>query len=126
MRRRSNPPARALVLGTLAMPALLASSVTHAFPKADPAAAPRPGASAPAPAARKPAAPPVDLNRASTAELKKLPGIGDAEAARIVAHRPYQTKTDLVEKKVLTLEAYDRIGKQVVVDHRKPAPKPKS
>ena len=33
------------------------------------------------------------------------------------------TKTDLVTKNVLTIEAYDRLSKQVVVDHKGPRPR---
>lgn len=43
---------------------------------------------------------PVDLNRATAAELEKLPGIGPALAARIVAwretHGPFKTVEDLL------------------------------
>ena len=43
----------------------------------------------------------VDINSASKKELKTLPGIGDAEADKIIQNRPYLTKTDLVSKGVL-------------------------
>ena len=45
----------------------------------------------------------VDLNSASSKELMTLPGIDAAQADRIVANRPYLTKTDLVTKDVLPL-----------------------
>ena len=107
--------------GTLAV---TCGTAAFAFDKSQ--AAPAAGASAATTTAAKPPAKPVDLNRASRSELKTLPGIGDAEAAKIVAARPFNSKTDLVTKNVLTLEAYDRLSKQVVVDLRKPAAKPKS
>jgi len=67
-----------------------------------------PGAPAPA-AARAGSAPAqyyVDLNSASRRELMTLPGIGAVEAARIIAHRPYLTKTELVTKNVLPIGPY--------------------
>ena len=48
----------------------------------------------------------VDINSASRQELTTLPGIGPAEADRIVAHRPYLTKTELVTKDVLPVGPY--------------------
>ncbi len=118
----ARPPIPLVLAGALALAgSSLAQSGTAAHP-------PKPGASVPAAPSSKPAPPAklVDLNLASHNELKTLPGIGDAEAAKIVAARPYKSKADLVTKNVLPLEAYDRLSKQVVVDLRKPAPKPKS
>jgi hypothetical protein len=43
----------------------------------------------------------VDINSAKRQELMTLPGIGKAEADRIIAHRPYLTKTELVTKGAL-------------------------
>jgi predicted DNA-binding helix-hairpin-helix protein len=66
----------------------------------------------------------VDLNSASRNELMTLPGIGAAEATRIVANRPYLTKTELVTKNVLPLGPYMSI-KYLVVAMPKAAPKGK-
>ena len=67
----------------------------------------------------------VDINKASRSELKVLPGVGDAEATKIVDARPYMTKTDLVTKNVLTLQAYDALRSNIVVVHKGSPPKPK-
>ena len=63
----------------------------------------------------KPAAmPKVDVNGASKNELMKLPGIGDALADKIVANRPYHSKSDLTNKKVLTQKEYSAIANHIV------------
>src|SRR5947209_17702776 len=46
----------------------------------------------------------VDLNSASAAELKTLPGIGDAYAAAIIKNRRYANKTQLKSKNVIPAE----------------------
>ena len=73
---------------------------------------------------KAPAAKLVDINSASRAELKTLPGIGDAEANRIIANRPYLTKSHLVAKKVLELGPYDALrGRIIAVQTTQPKPK---
>jgi DNA uptake protein ComE-like DNA-binding protein len=67
----------------------------------------------------------VDLNSASTKELMTLPGIGAAEAARIVANRPYLTKTELVTKNVLPVGPFLSV-RHLVVAMPKTAPKGKA
>jgi competence protein ComEA len=102
----------ALVLGSACV---AAGSNQAAAPQP---AAPAAQASAPGAMARL-----VDINKASRSELKSLPGIGEAEAAKIIAARPYMSKTDLVAKNVLTLPAYDALRSHVVVVHNGPTPK---
>ena len=55
----------------------------------------------------------VDINHASMAELKKIPGITDSYAAAIISKRPYKSKADLVEKKAIPMGLFQSIRKQV-------------
>jgi competence protein ComEA len=71
----------------------------------------KPAAKAAAPAAQ-PA--PVDINSASKEELKKLPHIGDAEADRIIAGRPYLTKAHLQTHNVVSPMVYQGLRELVV------------
>lgn len=56
----------------------------------------------------------VDINGATHKQLKRLPGIGDAEADKIIAGRPYGSKADLVTQDVIGIGVYEKIKNQVV------------
>ncbi|NOT21253.1 MAG: helix-hairpin-helix domain-containing protein [Nitrospiraceae bacterium] len=67
---------------------------------------------------RTPPAPmkPVNLNTASTEQLVTLPGINAAMAQQIVEGRPYQAKSDLADKHILSDATYDRIKNLLTIE----------
>jgi DNA uptake protein ComE-like DNA-binding protein len=59
----------------------------------------------------------LDINTATAAQLKALPGMGDAYATRIIAGRPYTAKNQLTMRGILPAAAYEQI-KALIVAHR--------
>ena len=108
---------------TASQPATGESKATTTKPAAT--AAPSKSATVPAKTsqpAKKPK--PVDINSASAAELMKVPGIGEAEAEKIIKNRPYSTRSSLVTKEVLSYDAYMEMKDRLVAANP-PQPKPK-
>lgn len=98
---KSQPPATGAVQPSAAAPSG-APSQPHAVQPAKPPT-------------KSPAAPPkkVDINNASLGELKTLPMVGDAEAKKIIAHRPYKSKGELVTKAGLPEGVYHAVKRKV-------------
>jgi competence protein ComEA len=116
-------PSRSIAF-VLAAAALLGSELSLATGSKSLGAATAPPAASQANASPKPAKP-VDINSASRAQLKTLPGIGDAEADRIIAARPYPSKAKLGAEKVVSDETYRAIKGLIVAVQPEP-PKPKA
>jgi len=92
----------------LLLPVLLVILWAPAFAQTNPASG---KAATKAPASKSAV---IDINTASEAELKQLPGIGDAYAAKIVRNRPYRAKNQLVQKKIIPQATYDKIKDQII------------
>jgi DNA uptake protein ComE-like DNA-binding protein len=99
-----------LVVGLFSLGALGSPAVWAQAPKAS---------SAPAKSETKAGAhEPLDINTAREADLKTIPGIGDAYAKKIVENRPCKRKDELVKKKVMPQGTYDKIKDHVIAKQK--------
>lgn len=57
----------------------------------------------------------VNLNKATSAELEGLSGIGTARAQAIIKNRPYASVDDLVTKKIISAGILNKIRDQITV-----------
>lgn len=65
----------------------------------------------------------VDINTATAAQLKALPGLSAEDVNRIIAGRPYARKNQLKQKNIISAEQYNGIKSQIIA---KKAAKPTS
>lgn len=65
----------------------------------------------------------LDLNSASSAQLQKGLGIGEATAQKIIAGRPYFKKDQLKSRKILTAAQYYKIKDKIIAKRPKASAK---
>ena len=65
----------------------------------------------------------IDLNSASKEQLMTLKGVGDATADKIIAARPFKSKSELTSKGIVTKKEYEAISAHVIA-HQEAAAKP--
>ena len=99
----------------IAAPAMAQTPQTAPAAKSAPAAAP---AAKMAPPAATKADPLVDINSATKAELDALPQIGSARADAIIKGRPYRSKNELIDKKIIPQNAYDAIKDKIIAKQK--------
>jgi len=59
----------------------------------------------------------LDINTATAAQLRALPGMGDQYVVRVIAGRPYTAKNQLTMRGILPQSAYEAI-KDRIIAHR--------
>ncbi len=64
----------------------------------------------------------VDINSAGKTELKTLPGVGDAEADKIIAGRPYLSKANLTTRNIVSREVYESLKARVIARQKANSP----
>jgi len=109
---------------TIAAPVFAQSTTTNPTPPAATIAPAVPAMpKAPDSSSRSTAAVPkaelVDINTATAAELKAMPGISDSDSAKIIQGRPYADKNQLVSRHVVSEATYDKIKDHVVTKQPK-------
>jgi len=100
-----------LLVLALASSVVLAQSTSSKPAQTGTAAAPAASSS------RTPKSQLVDINSATKEQLDALPGIGAAYSQKIIDGRPYNSKRDLLTRKIVPEKTYDGIQDKIIAHH---------
>lgn len=56
----------------------------------------------------------IDINSATEAQLKRIPGISDEYAKKIIGGRPFANKSQLLSKKIIPKPVYDKVKDMII------------
>jgi DNA uptake protein ComE-like DNA-binding protein len=51
----------------------------------------------------------VDINKASLDDLKKVPGLDEGLAKKVIGGRPFKNVDELLSKKILSKDVFDKV-----------------
>ncbi len=68
----------------------------------------------------------IDINSATKDQLDALPGIGAAYSQKIIDGRPYNSKRDLLTRKIVPQSTYDGIQDKIIAHRATSATKSKT
>lgn len=60
----------------------------------------------------------MDINSATQEQLATLPGIGDVYSQKIIEGRPYKSKSELVQKKIIPQATYNKIKGMIIAKQK--------
>src|SRR5579885_1122513 len=58
----------------------------------------------------------ININTATESDLDGLPGIGAVTAAKIISQRPYTSRDELVEKKIIGEKEFEKIKEMITTE----------
>ena len=112
-----------LLFVALASSVLLAQSTASKPPQTGKTATT--SASSSASSGKTPDSQKIDINSATKDQLDALPGIGAAYSQKIIDGRPYNSKRDLLTRKIVPQSTYDGIQDKIIA-HRATGAKSKT